>query len=159
MVRSVGGHQTHAVTAAGCGEMTHCGPLVLCRVVQEHLVNSSGASPATCRIGITIIIMFNIVQHSPVITNRPWSSPTPLTACLAEGRLATSCQALPPSFSRISVDAKLELPLYPPLTIYTCINCVNINISPQYSALYNGVFRGCILATGVAVSAMVEAGK
>ena len=102
MVRSVGGHQTHAVTAAG--EMTHCVPLVLCRVVQEHLVNSSGASPATCGIGITIIIMFNIVQHSPVITNRPWSSPTPLTACLAEGRLATSCQALPRT--KISVDSK-----------------------------------------------------
>ena len=39
MVRNVGGHQTHAVViAAGCGEMTHCGPLILLRVVQEYLV-------------------------------------------------------------------------------------------------------------------------
>ena len=37
-VSSVGRHQTHAVERAGCGEMAHCGPLVLVRVVHEHLV-------------------------------------------------------------------------------------------------------------------------
>ena len=106
-VHRVGGHQTHGVFGAGCGHVTHCGPLVLLRVVQEHLV-SVGASRATCSaLGVNIMIMFNIVQHSPVIMNRPWSSPTPLTSLLPEGRLATSCQALPPSFSRVSVDAKL----------------------------------------------------
>ena len=36
-VHRVGGHQTHAVTVAGCGEMTHCGPLVLFRVVDNHV--------------------------------------------------------------------------------------------------------------------------
>ena len=64
--------------------------------------------------------MYNIVQHSPVIMNRPWSSPTPLTASLAEGRLATSFHLLPPSFSRISVDSKAERPSPPPATTYTC---------------------------------------
>ena len=44
-VRNVGRHQTHAVVAACCGEITHCGPLVLIRVVQENLV-SKGA----CRV-------------------------------------------------------------------------------------------------------------
>ena len=49
-VRNVGGHQTHAVFGAGCGHVTHCGPLVLFRVVQEHLLSSlsRGVSPATC---------------------------------------------------------------------------------------------------------------
>ena len=48
--RNVGGHQTHAVVIAGCGEMTHRAPLVLCRVVQEHLVSVGAivASVATC---------------------------------------------------------------------------------------------------------------
>ena len=62
-----------------------------------------------------------IVQHSPVIMNRPWSSPTPLIPPLAEGRLATSFQALPPSFSRISVYFNLpERQCSPPATTYTC---------------------------------------
>ena len=48
-VHRVGGHQTHGVFAAGCGEMTHCGPLVIFRVVQEHLVSrGANASRATC---------------------------------------------------------------------------------------------------------------
>ena len=42
-------NQAHAVVAAGCGEMTHCGPLVLFRVVQENLV-SPGVSVATCSV-------------------------------------------------------------------------------------------------------------
>ena len=33
-------HQTHVMVTAGCGEMTHCSPLVLFRVVHEHLVVS-----------------------------------------------------------------------------------------------------------------------
>ena len=45
MVRNVGRHQTHAVVAACCGEITQCSPLVLIRVVQENLV-SKGA----CRV-------------------------------------------------------------------------------------------------------------
>ena len=54
VVHRVGGHQTHAVFLAGCGEMTHCGPLVLLRVVQEHLVRRTGdrmtvGTVATCR--------------------------------------------------------------------------------------------------------------
>ena len=49
VVHRVAGHQTHAMPAAGCGEMTHCGPLVLFRVVQEHLVIIGGAVVATCR--------------------------------------------------------------------------------------------------------------
>ena len=69
-----------------------------------------------------------IVQHSPVIMNRPWSSPTPLIPPLAEGRLATSFQALPPSFSRISVyfnapPSQCSPPFTqcsPPATTYTC---------------------------------------
>ena len=36
-VRSVARHQTHGVTVAGCGEMTHCCPLVLFRVVDSHV--------------------------------------------------------------------------------------------------------------------------
>ena len=110
-VRSAAGHQTHAMPAAGCGEMTHCGPLVLFRVVQEHLVSVGASvangSVATCSASGVNIIIIHIVQHSPVIMNPPWSSPTPLTPHLPEGRLATSCQALLPPFSRISVDANL----------------------------------------------------
>ena len=49
-VRSAAGHQTHAMPAAGCGEMTHCGPLVLFRVVQENLVSVGGAIMATCKV-------------------------------------------------------------------------------------------------------------
>ena len=37
VVHRVAGHQTHAMPAAGCGEMTHCGPLVLFRVVDNHV--------------------------------------------------------------------------------------------------------------------------
>ena len=49
-VHSVGGHKTHAMVAPFFGEMTHCGPLVLFRVVQEHLVSVGAivASVATC---------------------------------------------------------------------------------------------------------------
>ena len=47
-VRSAAGHQTHAMPASGCGEMTHCGPLVLFGVVLEHVVSIGGASPTTC---------------------------------------------------------------------------------------------------------------
>ena len=102
-VHNVGEHQTHSVFIACCREMTHCGPLVLLRVVQEHL-----------------------------------------TPVLPEGRLATSCHSVPPSFSRVSVDANLELPLpYPPLTIYTCRMRVNIIISPQYSAVQWSWQRWC----------------
>ena len=68
--------------------------------------------------------------------NRPWSSPTPLIPPLAEGRLATSFQALPPSFSRISVyfnapPSQCSPPFTqcsPPATTYTCRKSVNINI-------------------------------
>ena len=48
-VRSAAGHQTHGVVGAGCGEMTHCSPLVLFRVVQEHLVSTSIVIATTCR--------------------------------------------------------------------------------------------------------------
>ena len=48
-VHSVGGHQTYSVSPAAYGELTHCGPLVLFRVVQEHVVSVGGASLATCR--------------------------------------------------------------------------------------------------------------
>ena len=49
-VRSAAGHQTHGVPPAGFGHVTHCGPLVLLRVVQEHLVivGAIVASVATC---------------------------------------------------------------------------------------------------------------
>ena len=46
-VRNVGGHQTHAMTVSGCGEMTHCGPLVLLRVVDSH-VSKEVTIVATC---------------------------------------------------------------------------------------------------------------
>ena len=161
VVHCIARHQTHAVTVAGSGEMTHCGPLVIFRVVQENLVmiRARASVVATCSVsGVKIIIMFNIVQNSPVIMNRPLSSPTPLTQLLAEGMLAAYCQALPPSLSRVSVDAKKELP-NPPDTMYTCTRRVNINISPQYSAVYNGVVRGSIEATRVVVSSSVRSGK
>ena len=65
-VRSVGGHQTHAVTLTGCGHVTHCGPLVIFRVVQEHLVSVGPvASVATCSASRVIIMM---VQHCPALT-------------------------------------------------------------------------------------------
>ena len=60
VVHHVGGHQTHAVVVAGCGEMSHCGPLVLLRVVQENLVSIGGASVATCR---TSKVMIMKVQY------------------------------------------------------------------------------------------------
>ena len=48
-VHSFGRHQTHAMVGPGFGEMTHCGPLVLFRVVQEHLVSRGAmARGATC---------------------------------------------------------------------------------------------------------------
>lgn len=40
-VHRVAGNQTHAVVGASYGEMTHCSPLVLFRVVQEHLVSTN----------------------------------------------------------------------------------------------------------------------
>ena len=49
-VHRAAGHETHGVVEAGLGEMTHCGPLVLIRVVQEHLVT-------TCRASGVIIMM------------------------------------------------------------------------------------------------------
>ena len=65
-VHRVGGHQTHGVFAAGCGHVTHCGPLVLLRVVQEHLVSVGPvASVATCSASRVIIMM---VQHCPALT-------------------------------------------------------------------------------------------
>ena len=48
-------NQTHGVVASAYGEMTHCGPLVLFRVVQEHLV-SAGASDAM-RISVATYIV------------------------------------------------------------------------------------------------------
>ena len=66
-VRNVGGHQTHGVFVAGSGEMTHCGPLVLLRVVQEHLVSIGvGASVATCRVSGVKIMM---AQYCPALTS------------------------------------------------------------------------------------------
>ena len=66
-VHRVGGHQTHGVFAAGCGHVTHCGPLVLFRVVQEHLVSVGPvASVATCSASRVIIMM---VQHCPALTS------------------------------------------------------------------------------------------
>ena len=48
-VRSAAGHQTHGVVGAGCGEMTHCSPLVLFRVVKKHLILIKPAiTGATC---------------------------------------------------------------------------------------------------------------
>ena len=47
-VRNVGGHQTHSVVVAGCGEMTHCGPLIILRVVDSH-VSKVVTIVATCR--------------------------------------------------------------------------------------------------------------
>ena len=58
-VRSVAGHQTHAVKYAGCGEMTHCAPLVLFRVVQEHLVRPCRPS------GVKI----TLEQYCPALTS------------------------------------------------------------------------------------------
>ena len=47
-VRSAARHQTHAVPAAGCGEMTHCGPLVLLRVVDNHVTKVVSIVVSTC---------------------------------------------------------------------------------------------------------------
>ena len=48
-VCNVAGHQTHAVFAAAHGHLTHCGPLVIFRVVHEHLVTITARWPlATC---------------------------------------------------------------------------------------------------------------
>ena len=42
-------HQTHVMVTAGCGEMTHCSPLVLFRVVKKHLILMKPAvTGATC---------------------------------------------------------------------------------------------------------------
>ena len=46
-VHSFGGHQTHAVVGPGFGEMAHCGPLVLFRVVDNH-VSKPLLSKASC---------------------------------------------------------------------------------------------------------------
>lgn len=48
-VHRVAGNQTHAVVGASYGEMTHCSPLVLFRVVQEHLVSTNIVIATTCR--------------------------------------------------------------------------------------------------------------
>ena len=49
-VRSAARHQTHAVPAAGCGEMTHCSPHVIFRVVDNHVsfVTIYSITIATC---------------------------------------------------------------------------------------------------------------
>ena len=67
-VRSAARHQTHAVPAAGCGEMTHCGPLVLFRVVLEHVVSIGGASPTTCSAIRVNIIIDNFTKYCPELT-------------------------------------------------------------------------------------------
>ena len=64
-VRSVGGHQTHAVVAAASGEMTHCGPLVLLRVVDNHVSKVVTTIMATCRVSWVMIIM---TQYCPALT-------------------------------------------------------------------------------------------
>ena len=58
-VHRVAGNQTHAVVGASYGEMTHCSPLVLFRVVQEHIVTTYRASG--------VIIM--MVQNCPALTS------------------------------------------------------------------------------------------
>ena len=68
VVHCVGGHQTHAVVSAGCGEMTHCGPLVLFRVVLEHVVSIGGASPTTCSAIRVNIIIDNFTKYCPELT-------------------------------------------------------------------------------------------
>ena len=55
----------HAVPGAGCGHATHCGPLVLFRVVQENLV-SRVSSMATCSASGVVIMM---VQYYPALTS------------------------------------------------------------------------------------------
>ena len=52
-------NQTHAVEVAGCGEMTHRAPLVLFRVVQEHLVRPCRPS------GVKI----TLEQYCPALTS------------------------------------------------------------------------------------------
>ena len=47
-VHSFGGHQTHAVVGPGFGEMTHCGPLVLFRVVDKHVCKPALSIMASC---------------------------------------------------------------------------------------------------------------
>ena len=55
-------HQTHAVVVMGCGHMTHCGPLVLFRVVDNH-VSKEVTIVATCRASGV-----KIVQYCPALT-------------------------------------------------------------------------------------------
>ena len=55
-VRRVAGHQTHAVCVSGFGEMTHCSPLVLFRVVDKHVSKFPPGRLATCSAGVKITI-------------------------------------------------------------------------------------------------------
>ena len=47
-VHSFGGHQTHAVVGPGFGEMAHYGPLVLFRVVDNHVSKPLLSIKASC---------------------------------------------------------------------------------------------------------------
>ena len=48
MVHHVARHQTHAMIIAACGHVTHCGPLIIFRVVDSHVSKVVIATPATC---------------------------------------------------------------------------------------------------------------
>ena len=65
-VHRVPGHQTHSMIIAGCRKMTHCGPLILFRVVELYHVTSFATGwviPATCRAsGVKI----KMVQDCPM---------------------------------------------------------------------------------------------
>ena len=47
-VHCVPGHQTHSMIVAACREMTHCGPLVIFRVVDKHVTKVVSIVVATC---------------------------------------------------------------------------------------------------------------
>ena len=110
VVHHVAGHQAHGVIKAAYGQSTHCSPLVLFRVVHEHILNMSvvaiGATYIPLGSGQKLKLQLcNIVLNSPVIKNLPLPTPRPRRLLIFEGRLATSCHALPPSFLRVSVEA------------------------------------------------------
>ena len=146
-VRNVGGHQTHAVVAAGCGHVTHCGPLVLLRVVQEHLVSIGGASVATYRASGVIIMM---VQNCPALTSYHEPAIVQSHSFGSTSSLREAGHILPGSAPVLLQDlGGCQVVAAATHNINLHNNRVNNNISPQYSALYNGVRRGSVKATRV----------
>ena len=97
--------EAHAVAWPSLGHLAHLGPLVFIRIVIHHVRQTvPGLIITSCNDASTGVIK-DMEVSSPETIKWPLGRDTPLKPPLAEGKLATVCQEVPPSFFRISVEA------------------------------------------------------